>query len=244
MKTIHAVLLDALAACTGPANTEMVTEFADPRGERHLKPEQVGYSLAEMVADGYVYRIGNDDGSGAWAITQKGRAHLVAIEAKQIFADCERHTPVRRPRIEEAPESYSPGPESLNERLRACHEELDRQGVPRVSVCNAKEPKLPAFARVAINEDELDDWWSSLDVTAKGVAFTEYSLQNAGPTIAADPARIPVTGTVGDLSPEMIASFCTQLRGVGKIPTVPLSQAQPEPLKPSARDPFQVGGAK
>lgn len=206
------LLLDALAGCEKPVTTEMLIEIADPRDITHMKTEQVIFTLTLMLADGHVHRTESQawpvNQRLRWQITEKGRAHLVACEAQDIFADCERYAGVKptAPRIEEAPESYSPGPESFHERLRASHEDLDRRGVPpalpkdpfQVSVCNAKEPPRtprPAIARVCLSEAELDDWWFALDVEAKAAAFCDYSLST---TIAAAEPRIPAIGTIGE----------------------------------------------
>lgn len=199
------LLLDALSHCKEPVSTNALIEIADPRDFLRMKNEQVIFILTSMIADGFVDRSESAAFFGdrlRWQITEKGRAHLVACEAQDVFADCEHYAAVKPAnlRIEEAPESYSPGPDPLNARLRAAHADLDSRGVapakPRdpfqVSVCNAQEPKAPAFARITVHEDELDDWWEALDVDAKAAAFCEYSLT----------ARI-----VGDLKPETVAAL-------------------------------------
>jgi hypothetical protein len=227
VQRLDLVLLDGLSHCKAPASTDAVMQISDPRGFANLDLESVIHELTLMIAEGFVVRSESPAFHDrlAWAITDKGRAHLIASETRGVIDDVASHTPIRtakvseKPRIEEVPEM------DLNARLRASHAKLDREGVAQVSVCNAKVPKLPPVATVCVTGEELDDWWSSLDVSSKGIAFTEYSLINAAPLTAGESFRIPLVGTAGDLSPET-------LDAIGQV-----AQA-------AARDPFQVGGIK
>jgi hypothetical protein len=194
------ILLDGLSRCKEPASTDAVIQISDPRDFAKIESNDAVYVLTLMVAAGYAEQTGKNSNALRWVITEKGRAHLIASETRSVIEEVARHTPIRtesvragsvtdKPRIEEATEM------DLNARLRASHDELDRNGVPR----------LPAVATVCLNEDELDDWWTSLDTTSRAVAFTEYSLRNAGPTTSGVEIRVPVIGTAGEMVGEWAA---------------------------------------
>ena len=184
------ILLDALSHCENPVYIEALIEIADPRGAAKLTKIEVIRELSFMFGDGYVERRGSYEGFNfAWSITPKGRAHLVACEAQEIFDECARHTPIRA---------------TLDEQLRESHAKLDQEGVApaRVSFCRQAEPKPAAVATVCLNEDELDDWWSCLDVEAKAAAFCEYSLGEI--TRSYNKEGVPLAGVVGDLHPQTV----------------------------------------
>jgi hypothetical protein len=186
------ILLDALSHCENPASVEALIEIADPRGAAKLVRSEVIRELSSMVGDGYVGYFKGEGLPKEWIITPKGRAHLVACEAQEIFDECARHTPIRA---------------TLDDQLRGSHAKLDREGVPpaRVSCCHPQEPKPAAVATVCLNEDELDDWWSCLDVEAKAAAFCEYSLAEI--TRSYKKEGIPLAGVVGDLHPQTVEAL-------------------------------------
>lgn len=128
------ILLDALAQMNSPASSEAVLEFADPRKLARITNKQGSALLVEMLADGLV----DNEGAGLgprWTITQQGRAYLIKYEIGEIFEDLAgfthfkslRRDPLALTITEAAPESHEL---SLVDRLRACHKELDRRGVP------------------------------------------------------------------------------------------------------------------
>lgn len=209
------ILLDALSKCHAPVTTRGLIAIADPQGTAQLTTGDAIRLLTFMVADGHVARDEHDGDPFAsshlqWSITERGRAHLVACEAQQIFDECARHNlPVRPDKlhIQEAPEQ-TPAPEadsSLNEKLRASIAALDEKTPLQVSVCNAKEPGdddgAPSSALISVNEEELDEWWDNLDVEAKADAWSQWSLGNHGRNshvYIEDEKSVPVYGTVGE----------------------------------------------
>lgn len=64
------------------------------------------------------------------------------------------------------------------------------------------EERDPEIATVCIDEEELDDWWKTLDCDQKADAFTQFSLRmySAASRIYIEPAgtSIPVNGTIED----------------------------------------------
>lgn len=215
------MLLDALAHCSSAITTAAIVEIADPRGLAQLTSRDAIRLLTFMLADGYVERHGGFTSDSqrislAWQITEKGRAHLIAEEARDIFNECARHTPVGRdrrcsdkPRIEEAPEPIrTEAGAALHEQLKAAHTRLDELGVVSVSACHPGEPEAPATALLCVDEDELDEWWESLDVEMKADAFAQFALNmhhGFDSHVHVEPTdRVPLAGTVGDLSPELV----------------------------------------
>ncbi len=209
------MLLDALSHCTSVVTTGALVEIADPRGLAQLTTRDAIRLLTFMVADGYVTRE-EDAHIGersllTWLITEKGRAHLIAAEARDIFNECARHTPVCRdrragdtPRIEEVPIRTEAGAD-LHEQLKATHARLDELGIA----------DAPATALLCIDEDELDDWWESLDVEMKADAFAQFALHmhdGAESHVYVERTDcVPFGGTVGELS----TSLTDKLRADG-----------------------------
>lgn len=225
------ILLEGLSHCENPVTTEAILEIADPRNQARLDEKYSIGLLVEMMAEGYVERLDAGAWPGErlrWKITEKGRAHLIATEAQQIFEDLARCTHIRadrRPKVDpltitEAPEPGNVQDMDLNARLRASHAKLDKDGIPaaapastlgeprmQVTICDTQEPKLPAVATVCIGEDELDAWWDSLDVDQKADAFAGFALRmyQGESRIAVEPASIPILGTVGETAEEWSA---------------------------------------
>jgi hypothetical protein len=205
------MLLDALSNCDAPVTTAALTERADPRGLAKLTSGDTIRLLSFMLADGFVTREGfSCDNRLTWKITEKGRAYLIAEEARDIF-----NTPLGRdrrcadkPRIEEAPEPIrrTEAGAALHEQLVDSHAHLDNQRAS-ASVCNAKEPEVPPTALLCVDENELDDWWESLDVEGKADAFAQFALNmhhGFDSHIHVERTdRAPLAGTVGNLSPEL-----------------------------------------
>lgn len=213
------MLLDALSNCYIPVTTGALVEFADPRGLAQLTSGDAIRLLSFMLADGYVERAERRDGTGLlWSITEKGRAHLIACEAKDIFDECARHTPVARdrrstdkPHVEEAPHTHdvpirTEAGANLHKQLLASHTRLDELGIVE---------EEPATALLCVDEDELDDWWQNLDVEAKADAFVQWSLGNDGRNshVYIEEPRIPLAGTVGE-SPEEWAKIADRFTSV------------------------------
>lgn len=205
------ILLEGLSHCENPVTTEAILEIADPRNQARLDEKNSIAIMVGMMADGYVERSESSAYPASerlrWQITQKGRAHLIAIGAEQIFEDLARCThirPDRRPRVDpltisEAAEPAGVKEMDLNARLRASHARLDSDGV---APANSLEPKLPAVATICLDEEELDEWWAAMDISAKGIAFAEYSLRNAGRLVGGEEMRIPIVGTAGETAEE------------------------------------------
>jgi hypothetical protein len=73
--------------------------------------------------------------------------------------------------------------------------------------CRHREPKEPSTALLCLDEDELDDWWESLDVELKADAFTNFALrmhtgEDSHVYIEPEHPSIPVLGTVGETAEE------------------------------------------
>jgi hypothetical protein len=85
---------------------------------------------------------------------------------------------------------------------------------PFVPTCRRRlEPEEPATAILCLDEDELDDWWESLDVEMKADAFTNFALRmHTGEDnhIYIEPKHpsIPVTGAIGPAFTKSMEARC------------------------------------
>ena len=104
-----------------------------------------------LIRDGFVTASQpNDPGVRVYAITCKGRAHLVAEDTRLILGQTLLgNTP----------------------RVTVCN-------APEVPTAPVETD--PASALLCVGEDELDLWWNALDVEAKADAFVQWSLGNDG----------------------------------------------------------------
>jgi hypothetical protein len=68
----------------------------------------------------------------------------------------------------------------------------DNEDPIEVRSCHHRDPEPPAVATVCLAEDELDDWWTLLDVDRKASLFVGHALLHA-----IEDRRIPVVGTIG-----------------------------------------------
>jgi hypothetical protein len=213
VERLDLILLDGLSHCGDAASTDAVIHISDPRGFAQIDTEQAIYQLTMLVAEGYVSRLDSKTFKGGlqWQITEKGRAHLIATETRSVIAEVTRHTPIRTTNVPDKPQIEEVAEMDLPARLRASHAKLNRDGVPPAG------EKLPSVVTVPLDEDELDDWWSSLAIADKAAAFIEYSLMESGPRIITSEPKIPILGTIG---------------------------AGAQIVSTEVRDPFQVGGEK
>jgi len=176
---VDLALLDALQQCIAPVGLEALTEIAWPRDNAHSVP-LVRQWLTALESAGYVTRyIGVEGAPFTWAITDKGRAHWAACEARQVFRECAEHTPVRP----------APKPDSF-----------------RITACDAADPHIPSTALLCVDEDELDEWWDNLDVGCKADAFAGFALRmHSGESHVYVEAGVPIIGTAGETAEEWAA---------------------------------------
>lgn len=81
----------------------------------------------------------------------------------------------------------------------------------QATVCHRPEPTVPATALLCVTEDELDDWWDTLDVEQKadafaGFALTMYDPEHSHTYIESPNLSIPLVGDVGE-TPERWAAI-------------------------------------
>jgi hypothetical protein len=170
-------ILDALTHCTLPVNITVLHELVCPR-EQWVSLEALGFLLLSLEAEGLLTRMIDANDPPVYHDTCKGRAHLCAFDAQAVFGERvdNKHAAAAAPR-----------PEPI-----------------QVSVCNAEERKLPSTALICLDEDELDDWWASLDVECKADAFAQFALhmhEGHDSHVYVEPSHlsVPVTRTLGAL---------------------------------------------
>ena len=89
----------------------------------------------------------------------------------------------------------------IGNEVRQVVSECARHTPIRATCCNPPEPEPPMTALICLSEDELDDWWESLEVEQKADAFANFALHaHSGESyVAVEPSpSIPATGTVGE----------------------------------------------
>ena len=172
-------ILDALTHCALSTNITVLHELVCPR-EQWVNLEALGNWLLGLENVGYVGRDpGADSAMPLYHITCKGRAWLCASDARAIFGE--------RVDNKHAAAAAAPRPEPI-----------------QVSACDAEERKLPSTALICLDEDELNDWWTSLDVECKADAFAQFALhmhEGHDSHVYVEPSHlsVPVTGTIGAL---------------------------------------------
>lgn len=175
-------ILDALWICKNSISLTHIYRWVCPR-DSWISLEALGDQVKRLVHDGLAI-VGSSPAGGSvpvYTITPKGHARLIAGQTEILGRE-----PVMRER---------PQPETADPVV--------------VTLCNAGEPgdKDPAIATLCVDENELDQWWSFLDVEAKADAFVQWSLSNDGSNshIYIEPAaavRVPIVGTAGETAEE------------------------------------------
>jgi Fe2+ or Zn2+ uptake regulation protein len=87
--------------------------------------------------------------------------------------------------------------------------------------CRHHEPEEPATTVICLDEDELDEWWESLDVDMKGDCFAGFALkmyrgENNHTYIEPEHQSIPVRGTAGETAEEWKAKAERLNRAFGR----------------------------
>lgn len=102
-----------------------------------------------------------------------------------------------------------------------------RSHVPiRAAICNRREPEPVATALISIAEDELDDWWETLDAEMKADVFADFCLgQYVKPSRIRDEVAhgVPLAGTLGERDAQLFprAAAPTETRNA-PAPQTPL----------------------
>ncbi len=78
----------------------------------------------------------------------------------------------------------------------------------RVTCCKHGEPAESPMALICLSEDDLDEWWQSLDVEMKAAAFSGFALRmhtGFDSHIHVEPGvvRVPVLGTCAEHDAEL-----------------------------------------
>jgi hypothetical protein len=207
-------LLDAIYSFPGPLDALQIHELVGQTGTL-LTRQHIIDLLFDLERDNLVLRHDLATKGICYEISPLGKARVCASDARRAWNGRVPTEPVKEAVHAAATPPRTEAGSILHEQLKGSHAHIDRQAAAPVSVslCNAQEPRVPDFATVCMNEDELDDWWSSLDVQQKASAFVEFSLETAPARKSAEShthihTHIHVAGTVGDLSKEL----CDKLR--------------------------------
>ena len=249
--TLHeAVVLDGLCGAAQPLTVQALQDLTSVHVGAAMDRDAVGRTLSDLISRGYAVRIyGHPE--IRFQATESGRARILAHRrpetTPQQFAFREALILDALSKCEVAmtgalesllaqglvlrvtqPDRFCQWSITTKGRARLIGQEAQAVFTERIPTepivapcCRHHEPEEPATTVICLDEDELDEWWESLDVDMKGDCFAGFALkmyrgENNHTYIEPEHQSIPVRGTAGETAEEWKAKAERLNRAFGR----------------------------